>query len=123
MDTLILLVPNWCREIEYTNRNERIHIGNIRNKINNISYKQIHTTITHTQTQSSKARGGFGQERYEKEEMQELVRKNFQAMKTKSWTIIDAKQSIEELSKQIHDIAKRSIAEASEKPLGRLWKY
>lgn len=74
-------------------------------------------------TQSSKSRGGFGQERYEKEEMQKRVRKNFQAMKTKSWSILDAKQSIEKLSEEIHEIAKRTIEEASNKPLGKLWKY
>jgi thymidylate kinase len=55
--------------------------------------------------------------------MQKVVRKNFQAMKTKSWTIIDAKQSIEKLAEQIHEIAKHSIEEASKKPLGKLWKY
>ena len=47
---------------------------------------------THTQTQSSKARGGFGQERYEKEEMQKLV-KEFSSDEGRG-LIIDAKQSI-----------------------------
>ncbi|KAG0251036.1 hypothetical protein BG011_007886 [Mortierella polycephala] len=45
-------------------------------------------------TSEAERRGGFGDERYEKRELQENVREVFLKLKDKEWTVIDAKKSI-----------------------------
>ena len=54
-------------------------------------------------------RGGFGQERYEKAEMQKQVYKHFMTLceepaEKERWTMINAKQTIEE----VHDAVVKS---------------
>ncbi|KAF9194714.1 hypothetical protein BGZ51_007941 [Haplosporangium sp. Z 767] len=45
-------------------------------------------------TSEAEKRGGFGDERYEKRELQENVREVFLKLKDKEWVMIDAKKSI-----------------------------
>ena len=42
-------------------------------------------------------RGQFGEERYEKEAMQRIVRKNFHALRQPNWKLIDATESMEKI--------------------------
>ncbi|KAI8056325.1 thymidylate kinase-like protein [Gilbertella persicaria] len=49
-------------------------------------------------------RGGFGQERYEKRELQVKVRKEFFKLKDNTWKLIDASQSKEQVEQDIWDI-------------------
>ncbi|KAG0262414.1 hypothetical protein DFQ27_002340 [Actinomortierella ambigua] len=53
-------------------------------------------------TDEAEKRGGFGDERYEKRELQEKVRALFlQRLRGKEWTVIDARQSVEAMHAQI----------------------
>jgi len=72
--------------------------------------------------EATKGRGGFGDERYEKGEMQKRVRKNFEALKTDAWHVLDARKSIQVLSKEIYGIASKSVAGVGDKRIGTLWK-
>eukprot|EP00940_MAST-03C_sp_MAST-3C-sp2_P002112 g2112.t1 len=73
-------------------------------------------------TEATKGRGGFGEERYEKADMQKRVRKNFSLLQTDAWHVLDATKSIESLAKDIQKIAKKSMHLVAQKPIGRLWK-
>ncbi|KAF9969329.1 hypothetical protein BGZ73_008350 [Actinomortierella ambigua] len=53
-------------------------------------------------TDEAEKRGGFGEERYEKRELQEKVRALFlQKLHGKEWTVVDARQSVEAMHAQI----------------------
>ena len=68
-------------------------------------------------------RGQFGEERYEKEEFQKVVRDNFFEMMKQQpelWTKIDADQSIEDVEKEIHTVVEKALEEAAAKPIGYL---
>lgn len=71
--------------------------------------------------EATKGRGGFGQERYEKTDMQKKVRKHFKSLETSSWHVLDATKTIEELSKEIASVANKSIESVAGKPIQRLW--
>jgi dTMP kinase len=73
----------------------------------------------------------FGQERYEKKEMQQRVRERFnqlQAMDERDgqvpWYVVDAAQSIEQVQKEINDIVEKTIekVQKGKLPLGVLWQ-
>ncbi|KAG0233679.1 hypothetical protein BGW42_007265 [Actinomortierella wolfii] len=52
-------------------------------------------------TDEAEKRGGFGEERYEKRELQERVRSLFLKLRDTEWTVIDARQSIDAMHDQI----------------------
>ena len=62
--------------------------------------------------ETAKSRGGFGDERYEREDLQRTVRKLFydtieQEEKDKNITcVVDASRSLEEVASDVHKIAK-----------------
>jgi dTMP kinase len=69
-------------------------------------------------------RGQFGEERYEKENFQRLVRDNFFEMMKQGdkdlWNVIDADQTIEEVEAQIHEIVAKVVGAVAGKPIGFL---
>ncbi|KAI8640520.1 thymidylate kinase [Parasitella parasitica] len=70
-------------------------------------------------------RGGFGQERYEKRDLQIEVRQKFMELKDDSWKIIDASQSKENVQKDIWDTIQDCKAQLKDtiQPLQfNLWK-
>ncbi|CEP17874.1 hypothetical protein [Parasitella parasitica] len=70
-------------------------------------------------------RGGFGQERYEKRELQIKVRQEFMKLKDDSWKMIDASQSKEDVQRDIWDTIQSSKAQLKDtiQPLQfNLWK-
>ncbi|KAG7368691.1 thymidylate kinase [Nitzschia inconspicua] len=82
-----------------------------------------------TQEQAEQ-RGGYGEERYEKKELQQRVRERFsqlQATDTENgqvpWYVVNAAQSIEEVQQEISAIVEQTIEKVilEEKPLGLLW--
>eukprot|EP00241_Pyramimonas_parkeae_P010812 CAMPEP_0114248746 /NCGR_PEP_ID=MMETSP0058-20121206/13747_1 /TAXON_ID=36894 /ORGANISM="Pyramimonas parkeae, CCMP726" /LENGTH=228 /DNA_ID=CAMNT_0001362193 /DNA_START=79 /DNA_END=765 /DNA_ORIENTATION=+ len=54
-------------------------------------------------------RGGFGEERYEKVDLQKKVAAQFEAMKSDNWQIVDATQSMETVQKEVQTITKAVI--------------
>lgn len=62
----------------------------------------------------AKQRGGFGDERYETEQMQERVRQLFRRMGNYSdWSVLDASQSIQTVHSQMLDIVLSEIKQAA----------
>lgn len=72
-------------------------------------------------------RGDFGAERYEKKDFQEKVRDSFLALKKKdeggtlAWHRIEARQSKEDLHKEILTLVNTIIEGTGDKPLQALW--
>jgi hypothetical protein len=73
----------------------------------------------------------YGEERYEKKEMQKRVRERFsqlQAMDERDgqvpWYVVDAAQSIEEVQRDINDIVEKTLenVQTGKTPLGLLWQ-
>jgi dTMP kinase len=72
--------------------------------------------------EAAAARGGYGEERYEKETLQARVRtmfKNFEN-ETRGWVIIDAGQDREAVT---HEILKhvKPLVQGIDAPIGKLW--
>lgn len=71
-------------------------------------------------------RGAFGQERYEKEEMQREVRRLYSSLSKEvaGWTQVDATQSIEDLSRQVFHLVMEEVKLRAKEggELGELWK-
>ncbi|XP_041483093.1 thymidylate kinase-like [Lytechinus variegatus] len=65
-------------------------------------------------------RGGFGEERYEKSDIQLRVAENFKRMQEDDWKVIDADQSMEDLHRQIKDLVLKVIDQDLPE-LGTLW--
>ncbi|CAO3633237.1 unnamed protein product [Cunninghamella echinulata] len=72
--------------------------------------------------QEAEKRGGFGEERYEKRDLQLKVRSEFNQLMDDSWKIIDASQSIEKVHQCMLNTF-NSIQTSNLKPLAfNLWK-
>ncbi|CAO3611274.1 unnamed protein product [Cunninghamella blakesleeana] len=72
--------------------------------------------------EEAEKRGGFGEERYEKRELQLRVRDEFNQLMDDSWKIIDASKSVEEVHQDMLNTCK-SIQTSDLKPLElNLWK-
>lgn len=83
----------------------------------------------------AEARGGFGEERYEKQAFQAQVRERFEAMRTgvargangpgpdgSVWVDVDADGSIDEVAGRVWRVARGAVASAAAgAPLGCLW--
>lgn len=71
-------------------------------------------------------RGCFGDERYEKEELQQKVRKLYSSLakEVRGWTQVDAAQSVDDLNRQVFDLAMKEVKLRAEKggELAALWK-
>ncbi|KAF8929602.1 thymidylate kinase-domain-containing protein [Dissophora ornata] len=52
-------------------------------------------------TSEAEKRGGFGEERYEKRELQEKVREVFLQLKSQEWVMIDARKSVQAMHHEI----------------------
>ncbi|XP_059615699.1 uncharacterized protein LOC132261140 [Phlebotomus argentipes] len=66
-------------------------------------------------------RGGFGDERYEKKQMQEKVIEIYKLLKEDYWLEIDADQAQEILLGILYKNAMRTIESVGQKPLEHLW--
>ena len=60
-------------------------------------------------TADAEKRGGFGEERYEKRELQERVREVFLRLKGKEWVMIDARESVQMMHHKILKEAEEKI--------------
>ncbi|KAK9826824.1 hypothetical protein WJX81_004382 [Elliptochloris bilobata] len=68
------------------------------------------------------ARGGFGGERYEREELQREVARQFMAMRDGAWHVLDASQSEGALHTQVRNIAEDVVDRCRAGPrVGTLW--
>ncbi|KAI9027142.1 deoxythymidylate kinase [Phycomyces nitens] len=70
-------------------------------------------------------RGGYGEERYEKRELQKKVRDQFLHLKDDTWKVVDAAQSMEDVENRIWSIVESSMSSTlrQDKPLlFNLWK-
>lgn len=70
-------------------------------------------------------RGAYGEERYEKEEFQRLVRTRFMELRARDtvpWFVLDANQSKESIHDSISAIASEVVGKLThETPLSLLW--
>ncbi|KAJ1735495.1 Thymidylate kinase [Coemansia biformis] len=68
-------------------------------------------------------RAGFGEEIYERREMQIEVRAKFFSMMDKTWSIVDALKDADEIHRQILALTNRALERhrADPAPIGRLW--
>ena len=65
-------------------------------------------------TAEAERRGGFGEERYEKRELQEKVREIFLQLKSKEWVLIDAQKSVETMHEEILKEAEQKIQDGEQ---------
>ncbi|KAG8330003.1 hypothetical protein J6590_073660 [Homalodisca vitripennis] len=72
-------------------------------------------------TEAMNSRGGFGEERYEKNEIQQEVVKVFRELKDSTWKEIDADKSIEELQEELLLHVKEAVERSQTSPLKKLW--
>lgn len=72
----------------------------------------------------ARLRGGYGDERYEKEEVQKKVRSIFRQIETDSknlqWVTVNAAQSLEEVEGRIREVVKE-YEDGVKAEIGRLW--
>ena len=73
-------------------------------------------------------RGSYGEERYEKIELQTKVRDKFLLLKeedvkseTQSWHVVDARKPIEDLHREIVSIALETIGKVGHSAIRPLW--
>jgi dTMP kinase len=68
-------------------------------------------------------RGGFGEERYETNEMQRKVTENFEKMKENWWDIVDANRDMDVIHEEVVSIAMAAVEKCQQgEPLKRLWE-
>ncbi|GLC38054.1 hypothetical protein PLESTM_000679100 [Pleodorina starrii] len=81
----------------------------------------LHMTMT---AEATAARGGYGQERYEKVEFQKKVMEAFEALRDERWAVIDASGTIEDIHQQVVAVTEPVVRQAlAGRALGRLWDY
>ncbi|CEI94785.1 hypothetical protein CU097_008418 [Rhizopus azygosporus] len=68
-------------------------------------------------------RGGFGEERYEKRDLQIKVRTEFRKLKDNSWKFIDASSSIEKVEQDVMKIVLDEISKPRKELQYNLWKH
>ncbi|PIA18182.1 thymidylate kinase [Coemansia reversa NRRL 1564] len=68
-------------------------------------------------------RPGYGEELYEKSQLQLEVRAKFFTIMDKSWTVIDALKDVDQIHSQIMTLTKRDLERHEEDPtpIGKLW--
>ena len=69
-------------------------------------------------------RGNFGEERYEKKDIQIKVREQFMLLQDESWKIIDANKTVEQLQDQLREVVVEVVEKVKEekRPVKELWK-
>ncbi|KAI3438555.1 hypothetical protein D9Q98_000983 [Chlorella vulgaris] len=74
--------------------------------------------------EAAEARGGYGEERYEKAEFQRKVLDQFAAMRSSSWRMIDASQPIDAMQRQLREQAAVVVARCQRgtEAVGKLWE-
>ncbi|XP_021377738.1 thymidylate kinase-like isoform X2 [Mizuhopecten yessoensis] len=72
-------------------------------------------------TEAAAKRGTFGGERYERTDFQKKVMNNFEKLKDSTWKEIDADKSIDDLHKEILDLATTTMASVAQNPIEKLW--
>ncbi|KAG1043947.1 hypothetical protein G6F46_011889 [Rhizopus delemar] len=70
----------------------------------------------------ARKRGGFGEERYEKYDLQIKVRKEFRKLKDERWKFIDASQSMEKIEQDILNRVTEAAAATERDIEYNLWK-
>ncbi|GFR40521.1 hypothetical protein Agub_g1090 [Astrephomene gubernaculifera] len=79
----------------------------------------VHMAMT---PEATAARGGYGQERYEKVEFQKKVMEAFESLRDERWAVIDASGSIDDIHKQVVAVVQPVVERArAGAPLGKLW--
>lgn len=74
------------------------------------------------QPEKAAERGGYGEERYEQLEFQKKVAGYYKVLQDPSWKIVDACQPIEDIEKQLQEIALDEIEKCKKgKPFSLLW--
>ncbi|EFJ41757.1 hypothetical protein VOLCADRAFT_107597 [Volvox carteri f. nagariensis] len=74
--------------------------------------------------EATAARGGYGQERYEKVDFQQKVMKAFEALRDERWAVIDASGTIDDIHQKVAAVAEPVVQRAlAGSALGRLWDY
>ncbi|KAK9823807.1 hypothetical protein WJX72_005643 [[Myrmecia] bisecta] len=63
--------------------------------------------------EAAAARGGYGEERYEKEAFQEEVLRQFLSLRDPTWQVIDASASIEDIESKVQTHATEAISHAA----------
>jgi dTMP kinase len=73
--------------------------------------------------EAAAARGGFGEERYERPAFQEAVLKQFEALKGPEWKVVDASRGIDEIQGELREAAAELVSKckAGGVPIARLW--
>ncbi|CAM9522511.1 unnamed protein product, partial [Phaeothamnion confervicola] len=79
--------------------------------------------------EDARERGGYGEERYEKEEFQRTVRQNFFALRqddaasgSPPWHVVDARRSVTDIAAEIERVALVAVAAAAEgREVAELW--
>lgn len=68
-------------------------------------------------------RRGFGHERYEVLELQQLVAQEFKQLEDGRFAIIDASQAVDQVTKEVHAVAAAVVKRCHSEnlPLGKLW--
>ena len=66
-------------------------------------------------------REGFGGEIFEKIEFQRKVRANYELLKERDWVIINGKNDIAAVSKEISDYVVSEAPELEKQEVGKLW--
>jgi len=81
--------------------------------------KVIYMTVTGEQAAQ---RAEFGEERYEKVDFQNKVKKIFHQLEDEEyWQVVNGDATIESVHLDVIKIASKAIEEAEEKPLSKLW--
>lgn len=79
----------------------------------------VYLTLT---AEAMARRGGFGDERYERTEIQKNVKKMYERMIERPlWEVIDADKSEEELSDELENLVLEKINQIGDAPLSTLW--
>ncbi|PNH09393.1 Thymidylate kinase [Tetrabaena socialis] len=81
----------------------------------------LHMSMT---AEATAARGGYGEERYEKVDFQRKVMEIFGALRDDRWAVVDASSTIEAIHEQVVATVMPVVERArGGAPLGRLWDY
>ena len=77
----------------------------------------------HLSAEAAAARGGFGEERYERPAFQVEVLRQFEALRGPEWRMVDAARSIDEIQKELREAATElvSTCAAGGVAVPRLW--
>merc|ERR1712188_338305 len=70
---------------------------------------------------AARARGGYGEERYEKEEFQRKVRAKYDEIWEERWVKVDAGADVEELTNTIYEHVIGAVRGIGDAPLERMW--